>query len=318
MSNKNNAPLSMVILAFALVYVVWGSTYFFIQNAVKGFTPLVLGSIRFLTAGFILLGICYSKGLKIFKWRQIKIAALSGFLLLFLDNGMFIWAEQFLPSSLAATMASTVTLWFVFLDKRQWKENFTSKKIILGIFIGLVGVVLLFWERLQIIFHTGFKKEQVIALLMLTFGPSTWAIGSLYAKYKSKEDDNAFVSTGWQMFFAGIIFLISSLFTGDFQQTAWTNIPVTAIYSVIYLIIFGSLLAYTSYVWLLQVKSATLVSTHAYVNPVIAVFLGALFGHEDISFIQIIGLLIILSSVLLISKMKIKWNIKRRKPQLMS
>lgn len=317
MSNNTKAPLSMVVLAFALVYVVWGSTYFFIQNALKGFTPFVLGAIRFVSAGIILLLICRAKGLDIFKWRQIKIAALSGFLLLFLDNGMFIWAEQYLPSSLAAIMASTVTLWFVFLDKRQWKVNFSSKKILLGILIGLIGVVLLFWERLQLIFHTGFKKEQLIALLMLTFGPSTWAIGSLYSKYKSDKDDNAFVSTGWQMLFAGIIFLVGSFIKGDMQKVEWAHLPVRSIYSLIYLIGFGSLLAYTSYVWLLQVKSATIVSTHAYVNPVIAVFLGALFGHEDISFIQIFGLIIILSSVLLISRIKIKWPIKR-KAQLIS
>ncbi|PZP49089.1 MAG: EamA family transporter, partial [Pseudopedobacter saltans] len=115
--SRNASPSTIaVVVAFAIVYIVWGSTYFFIQNALKGFTPFLMGTFRFLTAGLILLSWCAFKKFPIFDKHTIGVATVSGLLLLFLDNGIFIWAEQYLPSSLAAIMASGVSLWFIVLD----------------------------------------------------------------------------------------------------------------------------------------------------------------------------------------------------------
>lgn len=308
---QKSTPLSYIILAFAIVYVVWGSTYFFIQNALKGFTPMEIGAFRFVAAGTILLTWCRIKGLKIFNWQQIKVAGLAGLLLLFIDNGLFIWAEQYVPSSLAAIMASGVSLWFILLDKRKWKENLGNRYVILGLILGLVGILLLFGEQLSSFFSGSIGKPQVLALIVLALAPSTWAIGSLYSKYNTNENDNIWVSVGWQMLVAGIAFSIGGFANGDFKAMNWQTIPQESIASVIYLIFFGSLAAYSSYIWLLKVRSAMQVSTHAYVNPVIAVLLGCLFGHESISFLQIVGLAIILLSVLFINMSSIWINKKR-------
>jgi len=308
---QKSTPLSYIILAFAIVYVVWGSTYFFIQNALKGFTPMEIGAFRFVAAGTILLTWCRIKGLKIFNWQQIKVAGLAGLLLLFIDNGLFIWAEQYVPSSLAAIMASCVSLWFILLDKRRWKENLGNRYVILGLILGLAGILLLFGEQLSSFFSGSIGKPQVLAVIVLALAPSTWAIGSLYSKYNTNENDNIWVSVGWQMLVAGIAFSIGGFTNGDFKAMNWQTIPQESIASVVYLIFFGSLAAYSLYIWLLKVRSAMQVSTHAYVNPVIAVLLGCLFGHESISFLQIVGLAIILLSVLFINMSSIWINKKR-------
>lgn len=318
MSNKTT-PLSYILIAFAIVYIVWGSTYFFIQNALKGFTPMQIGSFRFLIAGTILLFWCKLKGLKVINWHQIKVAAISGLLLLFIDNGLFIWSEQFVPSSLAAIMASSVSIWFVFLDKRKWSENLGNKYVLLGLALGIVGILFLFGEQLSSFFSGTVGKAQVIALIVLTIAPSTWAIGSLYSKYNTRAEENIWVSIAWQMLVAGLAFTIGGVLNGDFENLNWQSIPKESIASVVYLIFFGSLGAYSSYIWLLKVRSAMQVSTHAYVNPVIAVLLGSLFGHESISFFQVIGLIVILVSVLFInmsSVWKRKKNIFPKETQL--
>lgn len=308
---QKNPPISYVILAFAIVYIVWGSTFFFIQNALKGFTPMQIGAFRFVTAGTILLAWCKAKSLKIFNWPQIKVAGFAGLLLLFIDNGLFIWTEQYVPSSLAAIMASGVSLWFILLDKRNWKHNFGNRYIIWGLILGLIGIILLFSEQLSLFFSGHIGRQQVIALIVLAIAPSTWAIGSLYSKYNTKESHNIWVTVGWQMLIAGIAFSIGGFVNGDFKTIHWQTIPKESIASIVYLIFFGSLAAYSSYIWLLKVRSAMQVSTHAYVNPVIAVLLGCLFGHESVSFIQLIGLAIILLSVLFINMSSI-WIKKRR------
>ncbi|MFT4203832.1 MAG: EamA family transporter [Chitinophagaceae bacterium] len=300
MSHKNT-PTLYVLLAFTIVYIVWGSTYFFIQNALTGFTPMEIGAFRFVTAGTILLVWCKSRNLKIFNWNQIKVAVFTGLLLLFIDNGLFIWAEQYVPSSLAAIMGSGVSLWFVLLDKRNWKENLGNGYVIMGLMLGLVGMLLLFGEQLSSFLSGSIGRRQVIALVVLTIAPSTWAIGSLYSKYRTSEKGNIWVSVGWQMLTAGIAFSIGGFFNGDFRSINWQAIPKASIASVVYLIFFGSLAGYSAYIWLLKVRSAMQVSTHAYVNPVIAVLLGCLFGHESVSFLQIIGLAVILFGVLFIN-----------------
>ncbi len=274
-----------------------------------------IGAIRFVTAGTILLAYCKIKGLEILHWHQVKIAVLSGLLLLFIDNGLFIWAEQYVPSSLAAIMASSVSLWFILLDKRKWQENLRNRYIILGLILGVIGILFLFGEQLFSFFSGNIGKPQIIALLVLAIAPSTWALGSLYSKYNTAKNENIWVSIGWQMFAAGIAFSLGGIINGDFKSMNWQTIPKESIASVIYLIFFGSLAAYSSYIWLLKVRSAMQVSTHAYVNPVIAVLLGCLFGHEFISFFQIIGLIIILLSVLSINMSSIWIKRKARNTQ---
>jgi drug/metabolite transporter (DMT)-like permease len=298
---KSASPL-LVVIAFATVYLVWGSTYFFIQRAVEHIPPFILGAIRFLIAGGLLLAWCAIKGEKLFNWAHIKPALVSGLLMLFVGNGAVIWAEQSLASSLVAVLVSSAPIWFVVLDKPKWKENLTSRPTIIGLIVGFIGVILLFSEQTSKALGAG-NGHQVIGLIVLIIGAMAWAGGSLYSKYNSKST-SATVNTAWQMLAAGIAFVPGSFINNEWSTFQFASVTTSSWLALLYLITMGSLAGFSAYVWLLQVRSATQVSTYAYVNPVVAVLLGVLFAGEHMTSLQIIGLAVILLSVLLINLAK--------------
>jgi drug/metabolite transporter (DMT)-like permease len=224
----------------------------------------------------------------------------SGILLLVGGNGAVIWAEQTLPSGMVAIMVSSPPIWFVLLDKPNWGVNFRSKATLIGLTIGFAGVILLFSDQMSGIFSPGSAHSKVPAMILLLCGTLSWASGSIYSKYNSNQGSAA-VNIAWQMIAAGLIFLPAAALHHEFDTVQWKAIPANAWYAILYLIFFGSIAAFSAYVWLLQVKPATQVSTYAYVNPVIAVILGVTFAHEHISVVQIGGLVTILGSVLLIN-----------------
>ena len=300
---KTASPL-LVIIAFATVYLVWGSTYFFIEVAVRGgIPPFFLGAMRFLIAGVLMLTWCIIKGEKIFVLQNILNAAVSGILLLFVGNGAVMWAEQTLPSGMVAIMVSSTPIWFVLMDRAHWSINFKSRATIIGLIIGFGGVILLFSEQLNKAFAKGADHSSLPWMFLLLVGSLAWSAGSLHSKYKLTRG-SAPVNTAWQMLAAGLFFIPFSFAHNEFANLHLQAIPVNSWLAMGYLIMFGSIAAFSAYVWLLQVRSATQVSTYAYVNPVIAVILGIFFAHENISLLQIGGLVVILGSVLLINLSK--------------
>lgn len=293
---------AMIWLAFATVYLVWGSTYFFIQKAIEDIPPFLLGALRFLAAGLLMLGWCLWKGEPLWNAKMIRVSLVTGFLLLFIGNGAVIWAEMTIPSSLAAIIVSSAPIWFVMLDYPKWKENLSNRKIISGLLIGFMGVVLLFSNQIKDLFSSGKASPEILGLAIVLVGCISWAGGSLYSKYKGTG--SALANTTWQMFTGGVVFLIMSLLNGESKGFNYTSVGNGAWLSLLYLIFFGSLAAYSAYVWLLSVRPATQVSTYAYVNPVVAVLLGVLFANEKLGLFQLFGLCIILLSVLLINQSK--------------
>lgn len=264
--------------------------------------------MRFVTAGLIMMGWCAARGEKVFKRDYIVPSALTGFLLLFIGNGAVIWAEQYIPSVVVAIMVSSSPIWFVLLDRSKWSINFNSMSTIIGLVIGFGGVILLFWDQVNGIFAAERDHNRLPALLLLLLASISWSAGSLYSKYNSKGGSAA-VNTAWQMTFGGLAFLPGSLIQDEWTKIAWSTVSIEAWSSLVYLILMGSIAAFSAYVWLLQVRTATQVSTYAYVNPVIAVLLGVFFANEHVSFIQIIGLTVILASVLLINLAKYRKSI---------
>ena len=298
---KNVSPV-MVAIAFATVYLVWGSTYFFIQKAIQEIPALLMGALRFITAGTLLMIWCVIKGERIWVWNNIKHAAVSGVLMLFVGNGAVIWTEQYLPSSLVAVLVSAAPIWFVLLDKPKWKENFKSRETIFGLIVGFAGVILLFSERVMAALSNTGNALQIVGSAILIIGSMSWAAGSLYSKYKDKGSSSA--NTAWQMVAGGLAFLPASLLDNEWKGFQWQNVTMQSWLSLFYLILLGSIAAYSAYVWLLQVRPATQVSTYAYVNPVVAVLLGVFLASERITLLQIVGLVVILVSVLLINLAK--------------
>jgi drug/metabolite transporter (DMT)-like permease len=277
--------------------------------------------MRFLIAGILMLLWCGVTNEKVFVWKDMKPAIVSGLLLLFFGNGALIWSEQYLPSSLAAILLASGPIWFVLLDKRKWQENFRSRETILGLLVGFVGIILLFGEQLlHSLSGSGAASAgagtnwQAVALLVLLIGSISWASGSLYAKYKSTGNSNS-VNAGWQMLAAGVAFIPASLISGEWSHFHWQDVPLSSWLSIFYLVTMGSLAGYSAFVWLLQVRSATQVSTHAYVNPVVAVLLGVFFANEKMSPVQLLGLAIILVSVLLINLAKYRTSAALRSRQ---
>jgi drug/metabolite transporter (DMT)-like permease len=289
-----------VVVAFAIVYVVWGSTYFFIQMAIKGIPPMMMGAIRFSVAGILLLAWCAFKGDRLWLKKDIITSGITGLLLLFVSTGIVIWAEQSLPSALVAIMVSANPIWFAVLDSANRKSIFKDKMTIIGIIIGFLGVILLFSEAISTSLSGAMGHNSFIALLMLFAAPVVWAMGSLYSKKRTRSLTSR-VGTAWQMLIAGLAFTLASVFRSEYHTFHFNTVPLSSWLALGYLVVFGSIAAFSAYVWLLSVRPVTQVSTHSYVNPLIAVLLAFLFAGEHISLVQIFGLLVILVSVLLIN-----------------
>ncbi|MEO6668291.1 MAG: EamA family transporter [Ferruginibacter sp.] len=301
--NKKAVSPLLVIIAFATVYIVWGSTYFFIQKAIVDFPPFILGAIRFLIAGVLMLAWTGWRGEPVFVKKDIIRAAISGVLMLFVGTGAVIWVEQYLPSAMVAIMVSAAPLWFTLLDKPKWSENFRNKFTIGGLVVGFAGVMLLFYEKIVDAFSGNGNHTELGAVGILIIGSIAWTVGSLYSKYKPTTGSVS-VNIGWQMLAAGIAFIPGCFLRNEFEVVQWRSISLESWLSVAYLIVLGSIAAFSAYVWLLQVRPSTQVSTYAYVNPVVAILLGVFFAHEQITVFQVVGLVIILGSVLMINFVK--------------
>lgn len=292
---KNNKKLH-ILIAYFLIYVVWGSTYYFIGVALNDFPPFLLGAIRFSMAGILLLVWSAFQGQAVFKWSLIKKSAVSGLVLLFIDMAVIMLAQQYVTSSLVAIVASSTAIWILAFDVPRWPKNFRNPFAIIGILIGFLGVAMLYIEQYM---SQDVQNLSQRGMLILIFGCISWALGTLYTKYFSsgEESDYSFAGSAWQMLFASAMFWIFALVRKEPAQVTFDSISNYSWFSLIYLITFGSLLAYSAYIWLLKQRPATEVGTHAYVNPVVAILFGSLLGKEQVTWIQITGLAIILISV---------------------
>lgn len=289
-----------VILAFAAIYVIWGSTYFFIRVALDGFPPFVLGALRFLVAAVVMFAWSVLSGHRIAPGRDLVHAVIVGLLLLFAGNGAVVWVERSIPSSVVAIAIAVAPLSFIVLDKPLWSVNFRNPSTLLGVVAGFAGVLLLFSERIQAQLAAGTVNAEGATLLVLLIALLAWPAGSLWAKYHPSSISNT-VNSAWQMLTGGIAFSLCAAGRGEWTAVQWSAIPFSAWFALAYLMVFGSIIGYSAYVWLLRVRPATQVSTYAYVNPVVAVLLGVFVGSEKLGWKEIAGLVIILSGVLLIN-----------------
>lgn len=291
-----------VAAAYFLIYIVWGSTYYFIGVCLHDFPPFMLGTVRFVVAGTAMLLACRMRGEQLLRRRQILKSAVCGIVLLFIDQAVIMFAQRYVSSSLVAIMASSTAIWIMLLDVPQWKRNFSSIATVAGVVIGFVGVAMLYIEQLGMQHAGGSHYEY--GVLLLIGGCISWACGTLYSKYHISDegDGKGLSSAAWQMLGAGIVFALCAGASGDFAGFSLSSVSAPTWLSLAYLIVFGSMMAYTAYIWLLSVRPATEVATHAYVNPVVAVVIGAGFGHENVTLIQLGGLAVILISVMMVNK----------------
>jgi drug/metabolite transporter (DMT)-like permease len=303
MADSKQPSKGLIIAAFATLYVVWGSTYIAIAIAINSIPPFLMAGARFFIAGIILYAWCRLRKQATPGLSSLGKLSLSGILMPFFGTTSLVWVEQYLPSGFAAIIVATLPLWFVLLDKRHWKFNFTNKWIITGFLVGFAGVLLLFLDGQTMGF--GGDRMKLISFFVLTGGTILWAIGSLYTKYTPMEGSPA-MKAAIQMTTAGLCSLLVGLATGEQHKLHLDNITMDSILALAYLVVMGSLVAYMAYVWLLEVRPPSLVGTYAYVNPGVAVFLGWMIANEAVTGRQVIALVIILAGVVLVNLSKEK------------
>lgn len=296
-------PKLLVLLAFAAIYVIWGSTYLAILLAIKTIPPFFMAGTRFLIAGLILLVWALLKGEQIPDKKSILKISLAGVLMLAVGNALLAWVEQYMESGLAAILVATVPLWFVLLDKKQWNYHFTNKQIIIGLIVGFAGVILLFAGKGSAdLFNS---KMKIISLIVLLVAEIGWTIGSLYSKYQ-KIQGSTLMKVAIQMVAASIVIFIGGFSLNEQTGFVISNISWESIGALAYLVIMGSLVAYMAYIWLLSIRPASLVGTYAYVNPVVAVFLGWLIADEHVNIQKLIGLVVIIAGLVIVNISKEK------------
>jgi drug/metabolite transporter (DMT)-like permease len=295
---QKHQPKALIILAFLALYIIWGSTYLGIKYAIETIPPFFMAGARFAIAGLLLFAWCIIKKEPAPSLKSIGVNALAGILMLFVGNAAVVYSEQYLPSGLVAIIVATVPLWFVLLDKKQWHFHFSNKLIIAGLLIGFAGVLMLFAGKGSA-GVTG-SKMKLISFFVLIIGSIGWAIGSLYSKYK-KTNGSTIVKVSIQMLAGGVAAILAGFISNEQSGFALANVSTTSILALIYLITLGSLVAFIAYIWLLSVRPPSLVGTYAYVNPVVAVFLGWLIAGEVITIQQVIALSIVLVGVLIVN-----------------
>jgi drug/metabolite transporter (DMT)-like permease len=294
-NNKISYPPS-VWIALVLVYLVWGSTYLAIRFAVASIPPFLMAGIRFLTSGFILFFFLLIKGERKPIFIHWKSAVIIGFFLLLIGNGGVSWVEQKMPSAIAALLVGTVPLWIALLEWAWKKGKRPSMFTWAGIFLGILGIFLLVFGREG----NGDLQINPWAAGLLVFTSLAWAWGSLYAR-SAPLPSSALMSTAMEMIAGGLLQLIFGALIGEFTHFHISQITVTSAESWVYLSLIGSLVGFTSYIWVLQKANAELASTYAFVNPVIAVFLGWLFAGEALSPSLFLAAAFIIGAVVLIT-----------------
>ena len=290
------------MFAFALVYIFWGSTYLGIGIAVEHIPPAHVCAARFMVAGVVMLVGCGVAGRQVlFSPRELAHFATVGILLLMGGNLTLSYAEQVVPTGLAALLVAVSPLWFLVLDSLLLGDHHISQRGKVGLLIGIVGVIVLVWPDL--IHPTALGRRELFWSVALMGGSFAWALGSVLSKKWQTAARDPFSATAWQVVFAGLANLAFALIFERNAPVVWTARGVGAI---AYLVVCGSWIGYTAYIWLLQHVPTSKVSTYAYVNPVVAVFLGWLVLHERIDRYILMGSAVIVASVIMVTSAKIR------------
>ncbi|MGM5471300.1 EamA family transporter [Flavobacteriaceae bacterium LMO-SS05] len=287
----------LIILAFFAIYVIWGSTYLLNKIVVTEVAPLLLASIRFLTAGAIIVIIAYFMKLQLkVSSKQLVNCIIAGFLFLGFGNGLFVWALKYVDSGFAALEAATQPL-FVILLMRMIHGHKIKSRSLFGIVLGILGMYLLISQEGLTV-----NEDSTLGIVMILICVISWSYASIFVS-KADLPSSFFVSTAYQMLAAGFILFAASFFINE-PWLAPTNWSVSAQWAMILLIVFGSIVAFTAFNYLLKVVSTEKVSTSAFVNPVIALLLGWYILDEHISFQSIIAASILLTGVYFINSKK--------------
>lgn len=297
-TRRSGASSSAIWAAMIAVYIVWGSTYLAIRFAVETMPPFLMAGVRFLIAGGVLYGLRRLRGDPAPTRREWRSAAIVGLFLLIGGNGSVVWAEQRVPSGIAALLVGSAPLWMVLIDALRSGGRLPARWALVGVALGFFGIVLLVGPA-HVIGLEG--SVDLFGAGALTFAAFSWAIGSLYNR-GARLPASPLLGTGMEMLMGGLGLVLLGGFSGEFSRLDWASISAKSLWGLAYLVIFGSWVGFAAYVWLLRVAPTTLVSTYAYVNPLVAIFIGNWLAAEPLTVRILIAAAIILSSVALITR----------------
>jgi len=296
--DKPGSPSSFFIWsAMISVYMVWGSTYLAIRFAVQTMPPFLMAGVRFLIAGSVLYLVRQAMGDPRPSWKEWRSAAVIGIFLLVGGNGGVVWAEQWVASGVTALLVGTAPLWMILIDMLHPDGRRPNRWAILGVGLGFIGIVILI-DPLQSVS----SKETIdpAGAGVLVLASLLWSIGSLYSR-QAKLPSSPLLGTGMEMLTGGLGLILLGILTGELGRVSLLSISRASWLGWLYLVVFGSWIGFTAYTWLLRSAPTPLVSTYAYVNPIVAVLLGYFLAEEVLTFRIFVSALMVVGSVALIS-----------------
>ncbi|MCZ2096779.1 MAG: EamA family transporter [Anaerolineae bacterium] len=291
---SNRPSRWLLVAAFAAIYLIWGSSYIAIHFAIQTIPPFLMTGFRFASAGVLLIGWAMLRGTPLPTRANWRAAAVVGGIMFLLNNSTIVWAEGHgVPSGIVAVLVATVPMWIVVLTWLKPGGTFPGSIVIAGLALGFVGIIVL----LNPDSHMAVNPIGAVGVL---FGSFAWAYGSLYSK-TAPLPKSAILSIGMQLLSGGVMQLVVSAALGELGQFDIAQVSLTSFAATIYLAVVSSIIAYSAFVWLMQVVAPEKVATYAYVNPVVAVFLGWLLASEPLTPRTLGGTAIIILAVVLIT-----------------
>ncbi|HXN28505.1 MAG TPA: EamA family transporter [Candidatus Acidoferrales bacterium] len=296
MDATNHRPTWKTLLAFAIIYFVWGSTYLAVRVGVREVPPLILAAMRFSVAGLVLFGWMLARGERAPSIREWRSASILGMVIFLFDYGLLFWAEQRVPSGIAAVMLATIPVFMALSEIIFLRTQRLTIRLALALLIGLGGVGVLMSRALNL----GDAPIDKWGALALIFASISWSIASVLAR-KLPLPSSKVMSSGAQMLTGGILLTVAAGAFGEFRNFHPGAVSREVWFALLYLIVAGSIIGFTAYVWLIHHESPTKVGTYAYVNPIVAVLVGYFLGGEGLSARTILGSVFILISVVVIT-----------------
>lgn len=287
-----------VLLAFGMIYIVWGTTFLGVQVSLKSFPPFLLSALRLLIAGGALAVYCIFRKEKWPSHQELAKHSMCGILMFIGGIVAVVWAQQFISSSLASAIITT-PFWFVILDRGQWSYYFSNKWIPTGLLIGLSGVILLMSFKTGRS-GSGSEMMQLAAIAIIVAGSFLWVGTTLFLKHRPSAT-SVYVSTSIQLLSAGMVTLLISVGAGELSTFSISQVRLDAAMSLLYLALISSLLGFLSFIYLIKVQPPAIVSTYSYVNPLVATLLGWMIADEHISTLQLLALGLILLGVFFVN-----------------
>src|ERR1044071_6561059 len=283
----------LVIVAFACIYIIWGSTYLAIRYAVETIPPLFVASFRHFIAGALLFGWCWHRGLRPVR-QQWLASIVLGFLFFLIGHGTLHWAQQTLPSGMAALLVATEPIFVAIILMITGRARITLS-VAIGVLLGLAGVALIFGADVR----TG--RSEMLNSLVVLIGTVSWSIGMVYSRSARLHPDSH-MAAGMSLLTGAVLLFLGGTVTGEIASFHVTAVSMKSLLALAYLAIAGSLVAYSAYFWLLNRFPPTLVSTHTYVNPLVALALGWAIGGEVLAPRVLVGGLIVLAAIAWMSR----------------